>query len=144
MLVPYLKKRPKFDYLLSLSLNSRLRFIFSQKKSSMDSLTMVLRIVFCLFVSMVTSRAAPFNRSRIDTDQVISRLLPFAIVPDYNKYLKPRVDAFFFILFLLLPQNDVELKSVVKRWMVDNQANTHSLAEGNVDEFFKEVGFRYS
>ena len=36
------------------------------------------------------------------------------------------------------------MKPVVKRWMVDNQANTHSLAQGKVDEFFKELGFRYA
>ena len=35
------------------------------------------------------------------------------------------------------------MKSIVKRWMDDNRADTQALADGNVQAFFRELGFRY-
>ena len=35
------------------------------------------------------------------------------------------------------------MKSIVKRWMIENQADTQALADGDAQAFFRELGFRY-
>ena len=94
-------------------------------------------IVFCFIFAFSLTDAAPFNRTRQDFDYQVTLLL----------YRLSRFSRFFAYVLLLcnftIVKDEPLLKENVKRWMLENQADTQMLENDKVEEFFQELGFRY-
>ena len=94
-------------------------------------------IVFCFIFAFSLTDAAPFNRTRQDFDYqvIIFSYRPFRC----SRFLSftPYLRNFSFV------KDEPLLKENVKRWILENQADTQMLENDKVEEFFQELGFRY-
>ena len=94
-------------------------------------------IVFCFIFAFSLTDAAPFNRTRQDFDY---QVIIFSYRPSRcSRFLSftPYLRNFSFV------KDEPLLKENVKRWILENQADTQMLENDKVEEFFQELGFRY-
>ena len=93
-------------------------------------------IVFCFIFAFSLTDAAPFNRTRQDFDYQVTH---FSYRP--SRFL--RFFAYILLRNFTFVKDEPLLKENVKRWMLENQADTQMLENDKVEEFFQELGFRY-
>ena len=76
-----------------------------------------------VLVKILTIRLLSFRIDRLAV-RVFSRLRPIYVIFSFVK-------------------DEPLLKENVKRWILENQADTQMLENDKVEEFFQELGFRY-